>query len=163
MAEDVKPKEQLEESTLQPIEAAATVKREEDTLPEDTLRPEAKEVEMDAQQAVPAQEAIIPIVSQDLSSAGVQTHHEATLATEVLANHPEGDVAPTGEHHPAEIVEGTQVTLPDEKQDNIFPPVMKTGELAKGNSAPLETVVKRRWNLLRFAKLPKILGGKKAA
>lgn len=162
MPEEIKPKE---DNVLdQPLQEAAIVAEElekkDEGIPSDAdLEKIAK---TDHSEAVASAEAIHPEVSSEVFDAGIKTHHEGQLAQEVIDEHPDGTVTPTGEHHPVHTVTGKNVTLPTEP-DAVFPPVMKTGEYANGDTKPLEEVTHSRWSLLRFAKLPRILGGKKAA
>lgn len=121
-----------------------------------------EEIAAPDQAAVPAAEAVPAIVSPELSShvipSGDQAHTE--IAHQGIA--PTGAQA-AGEHHPVAAVDGSQVTIQQGTKDIIFPPVMSTGQFANGDTAPLEQAVQRRWRILKFPKLPKILGGTKAA
>lgn len=165
MPEEVKPKELEQDQALDaPIQEAAqvaeTLEENDEGVPTDSVIEEIAA----SDKVAPAAEAILPEAPSEVTDAGVKTHHEEKLAEEVMSAHPDGSIIPAAENHPVHAVDGSNVTLPgEEKPEEIFPPVMKTGEYARGDTAPLEKATQGRWGLLRFAKLPKILGGKKAA
>jgi len=165
MPEEVKPKELEPDQALDaPIQEAAQVaealEENDEGVPTDSVIEEIAA----SDKAAPAAEAILPEAPAEVTDAGVKTHHEGKLAEQVMSAHQDGSIIPAAENHPVHAVDGSNVTLPgEEKSGEIFPPVMKTGEYASGDTAPLEKATQGRWGLLRFAKLPKILGGKKAA
>lgn len=158
MAEEVKkPGDPAESQVLdQPIEAAAEVAEtlednDEGTPADKTVIEEAHADESKAI-ATPAAEAAPVEVSEEVAAAGVTSHHEGEHAAHAVSEN-QGNIQATGEHHPVHAVDGSQVALPgQEKQKEIFPPVMDSGEFGKGESLPLHKLAWQRAKLLLFGR-----------
>lgn len=139
----------------------AETKKEEQVIENPSVMGEIENVEADNAEAFTAEPAADAVEPSGNGIKEIKPKHEAQdlrpvhEAAQVVGGQAVGSEVSAHNLGQSEIQPNTA------SSDNIFPPLRSTGELAKGEGKPLDMVEKKRWGLLRFAIIPKILGGSK--
>jgi hypothetical protein len=109
-----------------------------------------------------AKESIAPKILDKVTDF-VQPTSEYLTAQETIQELDGTQAEVTGHIHPVENVSGDNVSL-EQKTTTISDfDVLNSGPFGKGDGKALNEATHNRWKILKWGKLPKILGGKKAA
>ncbi|MBP6913139.1 MAG: hypothetical protein KBC00_00835 [Candidatus Levybacteria bacterium] len=109
-----------------------------------------------------AKESVDPKVSQELEKF-VQPTSEHLTAQETVQALDGTQAEVTGPTHPVEGVSGDNVSLTQKTTTISDFDALNSGPFGKGDGKVLNKATHNRWKILKWGKLPKILGGKKAA